>query len=407
MSAFKRLDEFFDKYAVSEGSTYKLNAEETSLTNAGQDAFCRVVIRDADFGWHKEAVAENRLLTGISLKISSGELVACVGPVGSGKSSLLLALLNELHRYEGTCASRGRIAYCGQEPWILNAALKRNVTLFGRDPHVVNEQRYYSTLRACCLLPDIALMPGGDDTEIGEKGVTLSGGQKARLALARAVYSDSDIYLLDDPLSSVDATVSKQLKTRLFVAEGMLRDKAVVIVTHQLHLLPVADRVLVMSKGSILHDGSFQSLLSNGVDFGRLLEAPIRSDDTSEDAREERCIEERVKLEQQGPKEKAGPTTVAEDRRIGKVPSSIYVAYIKAGGGIFALFAIAATFTLSQCARSGSDVWLRLWSAHRISGRRDSFYALIFLMFCTLAIAFAGLRAYLYADRSTSASQRW
>jgi ABC-type multidrug transport system ATPase subunit len=409
VSAFERLDDFFDKCSANETTVDSLLPGNDPATAIQSDISARAVIHEADFGWNKEGDAEHRLLTGISLKIRAGELVACIGPVGSGKSSLLLAMLNELFRYRGTCTTYGRVAYCGQDPWILNADLRQNIVLFGTTPQVVDEKRYSATLHACCLLPDVAQMPAGDRTEIGEKGVTLSGGQKARLALARAIYSNADLYLLDDPLSSVDASVAKQLKKRLFGNEGMLRQKAVVIVTHQLHILPIVDRVLVMSKGCISHDGPFQVLLDSGVDFGNLLQGQIKSGmDAEEHGNHSELLAENQELQGQPETEdERGSVVIAEDRRIGKVSFGVYKAYIQSGGGLLALLALATTFTLSQGARSGSDVWVRFWSSAHIPGRQNSFYALIFLMFSSLAIIFAGVRAYIYADRSTAASRGW
>ena len=142
-------------------------------------------------------------LQDISLSVKRGELLAVVGRVGDGKSSLLAAILGEMIKVDGRVTVRGTVAYCAQQPWIMGGTVKSNIT-FG---HRFEPDFYELVLEACALKEDLKLLPQGDETEVGEKGISLSGGQKARVALARAVYARADIYLLDDPLSAVDAHV--------------------------------------------------------------------------------------------------------------------------------------------------------------------------------------------------------
>jgi ABC-type multidrug transport system fused ATPase/permease subunit len=186
-------------------------------------------------------------LTGVDLEVREGELLAVVGHVGSGKSSLLAAVLGEIRVVAGDVAvAVSSIAYVAQTPFIMNATLRENV-LFGR---AFDDARYRRVLAACALLPDLAQLPAGDATEIGEKGINLSGGQKARVSLARAVYADAELYLIDDPLSAVDAHVASHIFTSLFGGdggaeeggggseEGMLAGKTVVLVTNAMQFLP-------------------------------------------------------------------------------------------------------------------------------------------------------------------------
>ncbi|CAM9715193.1 unnamed protein product, partial [Hapterophycus canaliculatus] len=166
-------------------------------------------------------------LSNVTLEVKPGELVCVYGPTGCGKSSLLLSLLGEVRRVEGTVEINGTVAYAAQRAWIQNATLRDNI-LFGTpyDP-----ERYARVLSACALSSDLDLLEAGDQTEIGEKGINLSGGQQQRVSLARAVYSQADVYLLDDVLSAVDAHVGEHIFKHC--VRGILRDKAVVMVTHQ------------------------------------------------------------------------------------------------------------------------------------------------------------------------------
>lgn len=147
---------------------------------------------------------EEKTLKNINLSVKKANLTAVVGSVGCGKSSLISALLGEMEKLLGTVNVDGKVAFVPQQAWIQNATLMDNI-IFGRP---FNKELYNKVLEACALTPDIAMLPGGDQTEIGEKGINLSGGQKQRVSLARAVYSNADVFLLDDPLSAVDAHVS-------------------------------------------------------------------------------------------------------------------------------------------------------------------------------------------------------
>uniref|UniRef100_A0A8C3KST4 ATP binding cassette subfamily C member 2 n=1 Tax=Calidris pygmaea TaxID=425635 RepID=A0A8C3KST4_9CHAR len=174
--------------------------------------------------WAFPALRGGSLLTGsavITLDIVPGSLVAVVGAVGSGKSSLVSAMLGEMENVKGHINIQGSLAYVPQQAWIQNATLKDNI-LFGSE---LDEARYQQVIKACALLPDLALLPAGDQTEIGEKGINLSGGQKQRVSLARAVYSNADIYILDDPLSAVDAHVGKYLFEHVLGPKGLLQNK--------------------------------------------------------------------------------------------------------------------------------------------------------------------------------------
>ncbi|KAN0041553.1 hypothetical protein ACTFIV_004095 [Dictyostelium citrinum] len=208
------------------------------------------------------------VLHDITLKIKKGELVAIVGQVGSGKSSIVSSLVGDLDKTKGTVAVSGSVALVSQQAWIQNATLKNNI-LFSKE---LNEDKYQSVVQACCLEPDIKILPGGDQTEIGEKGINLSGGQKQRVSIARAVYNNADVYIFDDPLSAVDAHVGKAIfKNVLSNQDGILCDKTRILVTHAVHYLPHVDRIILMKDGRIAEEGNFETLMEAGSHFTELM----------------------------------------------------------------------------------------------------------------------------------------
>ena len=192
---------------------------------------------------------ERQALKDISFSVCTGQMMAVTGPVGSGKSSLLMAILRELPTISGTVSLSGRVAYVPQIPWIFSGTIRDNI-LFGRP---FDNKRYSEILDVCCMQPDLNNFPKGDLTEIGHRGVSLSGGQRVRVSLARTLYSDADIYLLDDPLSAVDTKVGKHLFENCIC--GFLSGKTRVFVTHQMHYLTNVDNVIVLSKGAKAHEG--------------------------------------------------------------------------------------------------------------------------------------------------------
>ena len=194
-------------------------------------------------------------LKGITLSVPRGELLGITGKVGSGKSALLGAVLEEVVTYRGEFRVEGSVAYVEQEPLILSATIKENI-LFRAD---FSRAKLDEVLRRTCLAEDLRQLPDGEETVVGEKGVTLSGGQKARLALARALYSDSDIYLLDDPLSAVDVGVAKRIFSQVILglkAEG----KTVLLVSHQIDYMFACDRVIIMEGGRMAGQGKPENL---------------------------------------------------------------------------------------------------------------------------------------------------
>ncbi|KFQ72303.1 Canalicular multispecific organic anion transporter 2, partial [Phaethon lepturus] len=235
-----------------------------------------ISVTNATFSWGKELKPS---LKDINLLVPSGALVAVVGHVGCGKSSLVSALLGEMEKLEGEVAVKGSVAYVPQQAWIQNATLKDNI-LFGQAP---NEQKYQNVLEACALKTDLEVLPGGDQTEIGEKGINLSGGQRQRVSLARAVYSNSDIYLLDDPLSAVDSHVAKHIFDKVIGPDGVLKGKTRILVTHGISFLPQVDHIVVLVDGKISEMGSYQDLLKQNKAFAEFLRNYALDEDIEED----------------------------------------------------------------------------------------------------------------------------
>ncbi|GFR41153.1 hypothetical protein Agub_g1817 [Astrephomene gubernaculifera] len=235
-------------------------------------------IRDGTFAWD---ASSEPVLRGINLEVRRGSLVMIVGQVGSGKSSLLAAVLGELHRRTGSVRVVGSVAYTAQDPWIQNSTLRNNVLMGGE----MDTEAYAATLQACALVADLELLPGGDLSEIGEKGINLSGGQKHRVALARATYAAADVYLLDDPLSAVDAHVGRHLFESCIC--GLLEDKTRLLVTHQLQYLAAADLVVVVEGGRLQHVGSYSELVARGVDFHQFVKEEEEEERKVEGSKEE------------------------------------------------------------------------------------------------------------------------
>lgn len=191
------------------------------------------------------------------MKVEKNTLCAVVGTVGSGKSSVVQALLGEMDKISGKVNTLGSVAYVPQQAWIQNATVRDNI-LFGK-PY--DAKKYNRVVNACALKPDFAMLSGGDQTEIGEKGINLSGGQKQRISMARAVYSDADIYLLDDPLSAVDSHVGKHIFDKVIGPHGLLGNKTRVLVTHGITFLPQTDNIYVMKDGTFSENGTYEELL--------------------------------------------------------------------------------------------------------------------------------------------------
>uniref|UniRef100_A0A8C1V5V3 ABC-type glutathione-S-conjugate transporter n=1 Tax=Cyprinus carpio TaxID=7962 RepID=A0A8C1V5V3_CYPCA len=333
----------------------KLDSVERAPYHPGEyvDA---VVIDNGSFIWSKESTP---CLRGINVEVQRGSLVAVVGHVGSGKSSLLSAMLGEMEKKSGHVTVSGSVAYVPQQAWIQNATLKDNI-LFGCE---MKDSWYQKVLEACALLPDLEILPARDATEIGEKGLNLSGGQKQRVSLARAVYRKADIYLLDDPLSAVDAHVGQHIFEKVFGPNGVLKNKTRILVTHGLSFLPQADLILVIEDGEITEMGSYAELLSRKNTFADFAEA-FSVSERKESATHRGNIQTMEAIsdsEQEQDQEEVGRLTQADKAHTGRVKLEMYVDYFRTIGLAF-IIPIIFLYAFQQAASLAYNYWLSLWA---------------------------------------------
>ncbi|XP_030600304.1 multidrug resistance-associated protein 4-like [Archocentrus centrarchus] len=315
-------------------------------------------------------------LQNVSITAKSHQLLTVIGPVGAGKSSLLSAILGELPHDTGTIKVRGQLTYAAQQPWVFPGTIRSNI-LFGRQ---LNPKKYERVLRACALKKDLELFPDGDLTLIGDRGATLSGGQKARVNLARAVYQDADIYLLDDPLSAVDAEVGKHLFEHCIC--GLLKNKCRILVTHQLQHLKAADQILVLKEGHIKVQGTYSELQSSGLDMVSLLrsdEEPRSADPeklSSHSQRTNRSHDSHCSSSSLLPPESSctdqlpveGVQTITEETRAeGNVSSHVYLKYFTAGCNLPVLMVIVLLSIIAEVAYILQDWWLVYWAREEFS----------------------------------------
>ncbi|RMD42862.1 hypothetical protein DV735_g2276, partial [Chaetothyriales sp. CBS 134920] len=249
---------------------------------SGQDS---VVIRDATLTWDKSR--DRPVLRNINFRATKGELTCIVGRVGAGKSSLLQSILGDLWKINGSIDIRGRIAYVGQQPWVMNASVKENI-LFG---HRWDPLFYNQTINACALADDFRQLPDGDQTEVGERGISLSGGQRARLTLARAVYARADIYLLDDVLSAVDQHVGRHLINNVLGPGGLLEGKTKILATNALPVLKEADYIYLLRDQTILERGTYQQLMAMRGEVANLIKSAAKEDTPESEADQSPSIE--------------------------------------------------------------------------------------------------------------------
>ncbi|KAJ3067411.1 Multidrug resistance-associated protein 1 [Podochytrium sp. JEL0797] len=294
-------------------------------------------------------------LDGFSLAMQRGSLVAVVGATGSGKSSLLSALAGAMRKTGGDATIYGSVAYCPQEPWIISGTIQENITLL--DNSLVDSCEM--AVEACSLTKDLSSFPSGIKTQIGEKGINLSGGQKARIALARAIAKNPDIFILDDPLSALDSHVSKDIFDGA-INGPLMKPKTVIIATHLLHILPSTDQVIVMDSGKIVQMGTFEELIAD-VD-GKLFETMKDYHLDTETQSVATVVKTGDGVEAKVDKDE---DVVAEDRETGAVSAATYKSYAQAIGFTwialgFVVFCLCITaYVVQQLALSAwtSDSW--------------------------------------------------
>ncbi|XP_066402761.1 ATP-binding cassette sub-family C member 10 [Molothrus aeneus] len=316
----------------------------------------------ADFSWvpAEEESTRQPSSTGTlqlhieNLSVRKGMLLGVVGKVGSGKSSLLAAITGELIKQGGrvyVCDLEQGFGLATQEPWIQFTTVRKNI-LFGRE---YDGRLFEEVLEACALSEDLNILPAGDQTEVGENGVTLSGGQKARIALARAVYQEKELYLLDDPLAAVDADVAKHIMWKCIF--GVLKHKTRVLCTHRTEFLEKADALLLMDNGRIVKTGTPADILP-------LIEAFPKFKDTDKGDKDKapnnQGQEEAIKTEAEEPTQNHNLIHKEEEKKEGAVAFQVYKAYWMAMGSCLAISILFSLF-LMQASRNISDWWLSYW----------------------------------------------
>ncbi|KAF8631681.1 hypothetical protein AX15_002266 [Amanita polypyramis BW_CC] len=416
MVSVRRLTDFLNARELQQDArklVYKANLQR------GDEV---LVMDEADFAWSDNAACPT--LEGISLTVKMGELVGVFGRVGAGKTSLLSAIIGDMLRTAGKLEIYGSISYASQSAWIMSATVRDNI-LFS---HEYDEEFYNLVIEACALSQDLALLPQGDLTEVGEKGITLSGGQRARIALARAVYARSDLVLLDDCLAAVDSHVARHVFDNVIGPKGLLSSKARVLVTNSISFVKQFDQLVYLRRGIVLETGSYDTVMNiasgemykllrgHGTDHSGtatpyLLEgtstptsdvAPSESEKTIE-------VEDRIVLSEKirqhadyGKAKIAQPSPLRasatlglskEHRERGKVKSKVYKQYIEAASKTGFSFFLLATIT-QQAASLSATLTLRYWAEHnRVVGDNSGmlFYLVVYGLFSLVSIILGGV----------------
>jgi ABC-type multidrug transport system fused ATPase/permease subunit len=289
-------------------------------------------------------------LHNMNFSIGRNELVAVIGGVGSGKSSLLAALAGDMRRTRGQVTMGANRAFCPQYAWIQNATVKENI-LFGKD---MDKNWYKQVIEACALQPDLDMLPQGDATEIGERGITVSGGQKQRLNIARAIYFDADLIIMDDPLSAVDAHVGRHIFDNAIM--GLLKDKCRILATHQLWVLNRCDRIIWMEEGKVQAIDTFDNLMRDHVGFQQLMETTAVEEEHEE---EDHVNDDEVESEKKDMKNKRRSPGLmqAEERAVKSVPWSVYIDYVRASGSLWNAPLVIGLLLASQGANITTSLW--------------------------------------------------
>ncbi|KAL5272231.1 hypothetical protein ACHWQZ_G000445 [Mnemiopsis leidyi] len=409
--------------------------EADSVIHGDSDSPDAVEIKGGKFSWDQSDKDNLVTLDDINVTVPRGKLVAIVGAVGSGKSSLVSAMLGEMDKLEGDVYLNGSVSYVPQVSWVLNDSLKNNI-LFGAE---WNKCYYKEVIVNCALETDLQILPNGDATEIGEKGINLSGGQKQRVSLARAIYNKNDIYVFDDPLSAVDAHVGKHLFEKVIGPRGMINDKTRILVTHKLSVLPEVDHVIVLKDGKVLEQGTYNDLMSKDSELHRLVSSYEPDQDETEDKTEVEDLESDSELgdlpvipdvsvkksirrrksrlsREESTCSIKGNNNAGKDEKLieeekvekGNISFKTYADYLKYMGATYATITLIS-FVLQNGSQLGSSLWLSEWSNANDNAKANKedpnlflylgIYALlgllqtVFVLGFVFAILYASIRA--------------
>ncbi|KAG8415950.1 ATP-binding cassette transporter yor1 [Metarhizium acridum] len=324
-------------------------------------------------------------LQGLNFQISRNELVAVIGTVGSGKSSLLAALAGDMRKTNGDVVYGASRAFCPQYAWIQNTTLQNNIT-FGKD---MDRDWYREVVRACALQADLDMLPNGDQTEIGERGITISGGQKQRLNIARAIYFNADIVIMDDPLSAVDAHVGRHIFDNAIL--GLLKDKCRILATHQLWVLSRCDRIIWMDGGKIQAIDTFDNLMRDHRGFQSLMETTA-VEEKEEEPRPRAPVDLADERKKRKRNKKGAALMQQEEKPESSVPWSVYAAYVRASGSILNAPLVITILIISQGANIVTGLWLSWWTSDKFgysTGKYIGIYAALGVVQALLMFAFS------------------
>ncbi|KAJ3773608.1 ABC protein [Lentinula raphanica] len=374
-NAFSRLSDLFHAELLDK-SPFTIDRKQGPALDVNKATFEWEIIPNVDNNDNDKAISEKEEITSepfqvreIDMTVQRGQLVAIVGRVGSGKSSLLQGLVGEMRKISGEFSFGGRVAYCPQTAWIQNSTLRNNI-LFGQP---FDETRYWKVLERACLIPDLQMLPDGDLTEIGEKGINLSGGQRQRVNIARALYYNADIILFDDPLSAVDAHVGRSLFYGAIQTLVKSEGKTVILVTHAQHFLSSCDFIFTMDNGRIAEQGSYKDLIDHDGEFARL-DREFGGDSTPETRTQlvDAATIEAMKSKSDRRDRKGagigkleGKLMVKEKRTTGSLSWAVYKTYLRAGLAWFSIPLIALSILLMQGSQIINSYTLVWWEANQ------------------------------------------
>ncbi|KAJ7376022.1 hypothetical protein OS493_037414 [Desmophyllum pertusum] len=357
------------------GQTGKCFRKDESHVLSNQDAHHhhhqekpRVSLSDVCCKYNEDN--EKMLLKNVSTQTDGPQNLMITGPVGSGKSSLLLAILGELSICKGVIEHSGEMAFVGQSPWVFSGTLRDNIT-FNKP---FDYTKFQTIVEACALAKDIGQFPDGDLTTIGERGVVLSGGQRARVSMARALYSDADIYLLDDPLSSVDAQVGNHIFENYIC--NALRDRLCIFVTHQPCYMKQADHIIVMNEGSIAFQGSHRDIV-NMQRHGIVGLEKIFEDEDNLQTSASRDLTGREKRDFEN-SEETSLTIPKEDRNFGSVSYRTYWKYFRAGLPVYLMIPLVFLSNSALVSSVFPDWLMAQWNDVSWSSSSDRFNVILY-----------------------------
>lgn len=356
--SIKRMQKFLNCEEIGEEKEVDKVLDKRTLLINGMDekslhSIPQVVLDNVFAKWTQEANGDT--LKDISISVTKSQLVAVIGPVGSGKSSLFHVILKELPTVSGSIRIDGELSYSSQEAWLFNGSVRQNI-IFGEE---YDEERYKEVVKVCALESDFDLFPFGDRTLVGEKGKALSGGQKTRINLARCIYRKADIYLLDDPLSAVDARVGKQLYEQCI--KRFLKDKICILSTHQLQYLTNADSIIILNDGTIELQGTYQELQTSGLDFAKLLHEFNIVEEEDVEKKKVKSRQNSETVEDVTENEEETPKIEKELIERGTIKAKVYGEYFKSGGNWFMILTLVLSFLMSQSSANGGEYFLSYW----------------------------------------------